>query len=265
MGTNLGWAIGPALGGLLSTVLPYGIVFFCAAPTLLIGAFLTSRIVDPIEHSEGEQAPRVSLREAAREALQRLDVSLILGCAFVFALCHVQLFSTLSIYASSELLLGNEDVGLVYMANGIAVLMLQIPAVALIARIGNDKALISGALLYIVAFIGIGLAPGFGGVVAAVLVLTVGEVMLSPAQQAVVANLSDPKRIGRAFGLFGTMQMLGVAFAPLLGGTVYDHFRTDGLAMWGILAGLPLLLAIGYGAFAAIRAADHASDSADTG
>jgi MFS family permease len=30
MGTNLGWAVGPAMGGLLATFLPYGVVFYIA-------------------------------------------------------------------------------------------------------------------------------------------------------------------------------------------------------------------------------------------
>ena len=41
MGTNLGWAIGPALGGVLTLVMPYGAVFFIAAVGILLAAFLT--------------------------------------------------------------------------------------------------------------------------------------------------------------------------------------------------------------------------------
>ena len=44
MGTNLGWAMGPALGGLLSWVVPYGAVFFLAAAGMLIAAWLWNRI-----------------------------------------------------------------------------------------------------------------------------------------------------------------------------------------------------------------------------
>src|SRR4051812_21050025 len=44
MGTNLGWAMGPTLGGLLTRVLPYGVVFYVAACGMIAAAFVTMRV-----------------------------------------------------------------------------------------------------------------------------------------------------------------------------------------------------------------------------
>src|SRR5262249_49803348 len=44
MGTNLGWAVGPALGGLLTLVMPYGAVFYIAAAGVVITGFVTLRV-----------------------------------------------------------------------------------------------------------------------------------------------------------------------------------------------------------------------------
>jgi len=55
MGTNLGWAIGPALGGVLTLVIPYGVVFFIAATGILVAAVVTMGI-DPSREAAAERA-----------------------------------------------------------------------------------------------------------------------------------------------------------------------------------------------------------------
>jgi MFS family permease len=129
-------------------------------------------------------------------------------------------------------------------------LVLQLPAVALIDRIGTRAAMIAGSLLYIAAFLIVGHAAALLGVVLAIAVLTSGEVLLSPAQQAVAAELSDPDKYGRAFGVIGTVQMLGVAVGPLLGGVAFDLLGDDPVAMWSALAALPVLMLVAFVWFA---------------
>lgn len=244
MGTNLGWAIGPALGGLLAHHLSYGAVFFCSAPILIVTAIAVSRMREPARTSD---VPiKISVRDAVTDAMARPSFAMILGCALLFSFVHVQLFTTMPIYAAADLALSESDVGLVYLINGLVVLALQVPAVKLIGRIGSSAALIVGALLYVVAFFGIGAAIGVSSLAAAVALLTAGEILVAPAQHDVVAAEADPARIGRAFGVLGMVQMLGVAGGPVIGGILYDHLRGHGLAMWGAMAVLPALLVIGY-------------------
>lgn len=254
MGTNLGWAVGPAGGGLLAMVIPYGAVFFCAAGALVIAAGITARVDDPAHLGDDSGASvDVSMRNALREAMRRSDFALFLLCSFLITLVHVQLFSTLSIYAKDVLSLSNADVGAVFMVNGLTVLLLQIPAVNLISRIGTNRAVVTGSCLYVAAFLAVGAATGFSSLAAAIFVLPLGEIVLAPAHQTVGAGLGDPKRMGRAFGLIGTAQMLGVAVAPLAGGLLFDSLRHRPMVMWGILAGVAALMVVMYAAFVAVH------------
>ena len=99
------------------------------------------------------------------------------------------------------------------------------------------------------AFSGIGLASGFTGVAASVAVLTAGEVIFAPALSDMAAHLGDSRRLGRAFGLFGLMQQLGLSMGPLVGGTLYDHLRHMHFVMWGTIAGGMAIIGLGYIAF----------------
>ena len=53
MGTNLGWAIGPVLGGVLTRFVPYGVVFYFAAAAMIIAAIVTMRVRDPVAEVAG--------------------------------------------------------------------------------------------------------------------------------------------------------------------------------------------------------------------
>jgi MFS family permease len=248
MGTNFGWAIGPAAGGALVVSMSYGAVFFCAAPVLLLSAVMSFRVREP--EREAAEPGRTSVIAALRQAFSSRDAAIFLGGAFLFAVCHMQLFHTLAIYGKATLGLSEAELGRGYFVNAAVVLVLQLPAVALIDRIGTRAAMIAGSLLYIAAFLIVGHAAALLGVVLAIAVLTSGEVLLSPAQQAVAAELSDPDKYGRAFGVIGTVQMLGVAVGPLLGGVAFDLLGDDPVAMWSALAALPVLMLVAFVWFA---------------
>ena len=266
MGINVGWLIGPSLGGLLAMHIDYGYVFFCAVPPILLSAVAIARMAEPSVHSAAARAASASLLPTATSVAEttsrpRGEIALLLGGAMLFSVVHVQLFSTFSIYAKSSVGLSEQQIGLMFAVNGLAVVLFQLPAVALIARFTHAGALVTGALIYVVAFLGMGAAVGPISLGAAVLLTTIGEVVVAPAQQATVAQLGDPTRLGRAYGLFGTMQMLGVALAPLLGGLAYDHLRHRPMVMWACLAALPLLLAVGYARFGALHRRSTRADN----
>src|SRR4051812_44840116 len=80
MGTNLGWAVGPAMGGILTLVVPYGVVFYIAALGMVIAALVTMRVVDPITrraHVPADDAE--DLADTVRAALAHPLLKLLLA------------------------------------------------------------------------------------------------------------------------------------------------------------------------------------------
>ncbi|RMH44315.1 MAG: MFS transporter [Deltaproteobacteria bacterium] len=245
IGVNLGWAVGPAAGGFLLRWFDYGAVFFFAAPIIAAAAAAVACYRDPPRRTPARRA-------RVRPPALPLRVWLFLACALVSGLVHGQLFSTFSLYVKAGVGLGEDALGALWTINAVCVLALQLPAVAAVRRAGTRVALVAGAVLYVAAFVGFGVAPGFAGLAASMIVLTAGEVVLEPAQQAMAARLADPERMGRAMGLLGFMRMFGLAFALLVGGAAFDAFPDRPLAMWSVLAAIAAALAAGYAAFGAV-------------
>lgn len=239
MGTNVGWAVGPALGGVLTLVIPYGAVFYFAAAGMIVAGIITLGVTDPIRKASHAPPPG-ELRRALRDGIADRVMAMLLLGTLLCALLETQMFSTFSIYMTTHLQLGKADVGLLYALNGVAVLVLQMPALALIRRLGTRAVLPWSSLLDALGFAVIGLATGFSGGALAILVLTCAEVLFDPAQQAAIAEVADPAHRGRAFGIVGFASMIGIAFAPLLGGLLLDAIGTHHLAMWLSIATIGL-------------------------
>jgi MFS family permease len=255
MGVNLGWAVGPALGGLLSLVMPYGAVFYIAAAGILIAAFVTLGVADPIQRAAPSAAPAADLSSALRAALADRLMRLLLLGTFLCSLMETQMFSTLSIYLTEKLALTKADVGLVYTCNGAGVLILQVPALALIRRVGIRLMLPWASLLDALGFVLIGLATGFPGAAVAMITLTCAEVLFDPSQQTAIAEIADPAHRGRAYGVVGFATTIGIAFAPLVGGVLLDAIGDHPLWMWGAIAAIGGAQTVCFIAFVRRRAA----------
>ena len=163
------------------------------------------------------------------------------------------MFSTFSIYMTDELGLHKADVGLLYTLNGIGVLCLQLPALALVRRIGIATILPWASLLQALGFAVVGLASGSLGGALAIMTITSGEVMLAPAHQTAIAEVADPKQRGRAYGVVGFSQMVGIAVAPLVGGILFDAIRHHHATMWALIACIGIAQAVCFAAFVRSR------------
>ena len=230
MGTNFGWAIGPAVGGMLTLVVPYGYVFYFAAIGMVIAGFVTMGVKDPIARQAVAQSD--DLRSALHEAIVDVPFRLLLAGTFLSALMSTQMFSTLAIYMTDEIKMTKADVGLLYMLNGIGVLVLQVPALAIIRRFGILATLPASSLVFAISFALVGAATGWTGAAAAMVAITAAEVVFSPAHQAAIAEIADPTRRGRAYGVVAFVQMVGIALAPLAGGALFDTIGRHHGAMW---------------------------------
>jgi MFS family permease len=157
---------------------------------------------------------------------------------------QTQMYHILPIYAAKHLRLDRTQVGSLFVANGILVVLLQLPAVQIIQRIGTAGALVAGSFGYVVAYCGVGLATGYFSLLCCVLLATMCEIVAVPAHQARLTGLAPADQVAGYAGIGGLVQGLAQTSGPIVGSALIDLLPA---AMgWGILALLGIAAAFGF-------------------
>lgn len=263
IGGNLGWALGPALGGFLAA-LSYPTLFFIAAGVLLAAAAVMAFKVEETSprhraRRDAELSARTEVPEVGpttggfglgfREIRDTLRDSVFLRYCLVSLILFTvmaQLVSTLSVYAVEWAGLTKVELGVVYALNGLMVVFLQFPAVRLIASMRLTSALALGAVLYGVGYGMMGLGHGFMLVASGMFVTTLGEIVATPPSLNLVANFSGDTTRGRYMGIYGLFNSFGWSAGPLVGGILLDHSVGRPMLLWGTITGIAFLAALGY-------------------
>lgn len=239
---NLGFAVGPAIGGFLAAghfALAFHVsaVLSAACALILRGWVPESRTHRPAA-GEGASLPS-----------GRLDPRFLhlCGCTVCIALVMSHLVVPLSIHATRYVGIRPEQVGLLFSLNGFLVVGLQ----TLVARAMRGRrttaALAAGSLFYAAGYAMVGGAHSFAGLAAAIAVVTLGEVAVSPGLATLSSNLAPKGEFGRYAGLNGSALMVGAAAGPLAGGMAIQHLSPSQPALpWTLVALAAVAASMGF-------------------
>ncbi len=263
IGGNLGWAIGPAIGGFLAA-LSYPRLFFIAAGVLLFaGLFMALKVQETRPHRvarslELQESTTIVPSSTGTALLNRFgfeelgqalrDATFVRYCAVTLILFTVmsQLISTISVYSVQWAGISKLQLGALYALNGLMVVFLQYPVVRALAPYRLSTALVSGSILYAVGYAMMGLGHDFTFLLAAMFVVTLGEIVTTPASMNLVANFSTVESRGRYMGVYGLFNSFGWSIGPLIGGVLLDLAARRSMLLWGPIAGLALVAAAGF-------------------
>lgn len=216
---NAGWAIGPAIGGTLAAG-SYPLMFLATAIVCSFCALLvTFGIREAPALRPEERFSFGGILKAGREArfLAVCALSLVLGTV------QSQLVVSLSVHSTQFVGVSESQVGLLFSLNGVLVVALQYFATRRWSAYPLTASLAAGSLLYAAGYAFVGLAGAFAALIAAVTIVTLGEITVAPALQSLWANMAPAREKGRYVGFAGFSRDVGFALGPLLGGLALQH------------------------------------------
>ncbi|MBI4056982.1 MAG: MFS transporter [Elusimicrobia bacterium] len=211
---NLGWAIGPALGGFLAESSYF--LLFLLTGTCIFFCWIWILMALPDQSIVGTQM-HWRLREMWLSLKDPRFSSYLIYVFFLGALMG-QLITTFSVHAFDFVHVSERQIGLLFSLNGACVVCLQVLATRFLTRWRLTHCLAWGSLIYAVGFCGVGFATTFWHLAIAVIIVTLGEVSVSPSLPTLAANLAPAPIRGRYIGMQGLAHMLGWAMGPLVGG-----------------------------------------------
>ena len=106
---------------------------------------------------------------------------------------------------------------------------------------GHGRVLTCGLLASAIAFLGCGMAPSFGWLIAARVGQGVGAALMSGSAPALVTLAVPPEARGRALGIFQMSMAAGYALGPLIGGVLVDLFGWRAVFLFRLIPALLLV------------------------
>ncbi|WP_418275363.1 MFS transporter [Isoptericola jiangsuensis] len=223
--SNVGFVVGPVVGGLLAG-LEFRWVAFGAASLFLV-AFVITVVGLPAGLTVGDGG-RARLGAALRDRV------FVRYCVLAGALWFLvsQLYLVVPVRATA-VLPGALGVGLVYTVAAVFMVAVMLPLTGFASRhLERRKILALGAMALGGGIAVMGLWGTVAGLVAGVLLFTVGQMLSQPVMNAVVSDLADGSAVASYFGTLGLAQAAGGIAGNLAGGLLYTWGGTSGVGSW---------------------------------
>ncbi|MFE5520256.1 MFS transporter [Streptomyces virginiae] len=245
--SNIGAAISPAVSGFLLSASGYWLVALNIT-TALAYAGLAHRLPGPRPRAEAAPNDPVGAADVTgdggRETLRGLlapfrspATAWFLALSFSLAAIYLQKQSALPLDMKAHGL-SSQVYGLVVSLNGFLIITTQPLVSRLTRRLAVDVQFLCAAVLVAVGFGANAVAAGPWAYAAALVVWTVGEMLLVPQASAFLVRHAPPGRAGSYQGAYGFVWNLGLVIGAPVGMAVLQTWGSAALWTGALLLGL---------------------------
>ncbi len=242
---NLGFSIGPAIGGFIALYLGYKWLYVIDAFTSLGAAILLFFYLP-----KREDAPKMKesgiLNDSSTSAYRdTLYLIFILGVT-LYGICFLQLFASVPQYFNKECNFNEGTIGLLLGLNGLLVVIIEMPLIAFLEK--KQKIfpfIIAGTLCLPISFLF--LQFGKGWIISAVvytLFITLSEIFAMPFMMNYSLSRSRKERQGQYSALYSISYGLANIAAPILGLGIASRYGFN--SMFDFFMVLSLITAFGF-------------------
>jgi len=243
---NLSVVIGPAIGGLLAAR-SYLTLFIADAVISLITAALVSRLLPETKPETSPDASQESVAGSFRgyiRVLRDTAFMLFLGASMMMVLTYMNMNTTLGVFLRDTYKIPESGYGGLLSLNAAMVVLFQFPITRWIENQRPLLMMAAGTLLYAIGFAMYGFVAVYPLFVLAMVIITIGEMIIAPMGQALVAKFSPEDMRGRYMAVHGFSWIIPFAVGPVLAGYVLDTY--DPRLLWYIAGGIGLLAVFGF-------------------
>jgi MFS family permease len=242
--SNLGVAIGPAIGGFIATS-SYLISFLAAAAAsaiyFLIILLFTTETKPEVSVEHGVPAEATGGYGRLLRDFRFLAFCLTLA---IMGIAYAQMMTILPVYIKEQYQIVESQFGMIMATNAAMVVLFQYPVVKLLKRVALGPALTMGALFVALGLGTVAFSSTFTMFLVSMIIVTVGELIFAPSSTAFVADVAPEAMRGRYMGVYGMSFGLTFGLAPAVGGIINDSLGP--VAVWYSMAGVALLSAISF-------------------
>lgn len=247
MAINLGFSIGPALGGILASISYYWLFYGNALGSIIAGVvfyiyFNNRKTKFPKENTTSKT--EFSTTEKALSPYKDKKILLFSLLCAVYAICFFQLLSTLPLFYKEVHLMSEAEIGVILGYSGIFIVIFEMLLVQIAEkRLTISQILIGGSLLCGLSFVMLNLSGSLLMLYLSISVLCVSEILAMPFMSTVIVKNSEENNRGAYMGLYSLSFSVAHIFSPFLGTLTVERFGFE--ALWWATGMISIIVAMG--------------------
>jgi MFS family permease len=221
---NTAVAIGVAIGGLVATH-SYLALFIADA---VISSICAALVYLYLKETKPEARPGQANESLATTFAGYLDVlkdkayMTFIGAAFLCWIVAQNFSTTLGVFLRDVKGIPETGYGMLISMNAVMVILFQIPLTRRIEKLRPMAMMAIGSALFAVGYLSYGFSNSYALYALAMVVITIGELIVEPVRQALTTSFAPEQMRGRYLAIEGHSISIAYAVGPLLAGQIFD-------------------------------------------
>jgi len=244
--SNMAWIVGPTIGGLMASR-NFLFLFIFDSVCSLITASIVYRLIpetkpEPVA-GEVQQSFSQTVLGYGKVFTDGLFMAFI-AASMLMLVVYLQMYSTLSVYLRDNYGVTPQYYGFILTSSAITVILFQFWVTRRVKGYPPMLMMALGSAFYVVGFTMYGFVTAYYMFIAAIVVITIGEMIVMPVSQALAANFAPQEMRGRYMAVFGLCWGLPALVGPALAGLILDNLNPK--LVWYLGGFLCILAALGF-------------------
>ncbi|MDH3322597.1 MAG: MFS transporter [Flavobacteriaceae bacterium] len=235
---NLGFSLGPAVGGLIITGLSYQGLFWVDGITCILAAGL---ILKYLYQKSSVNKNKTEKHGVSLSPYRDRQYLVFWFAMFLIGFTFMQYFSTMPLFYNQNMNMNEKQIGLLLAMNGFVIFLLEMPIVHAFekSKLEGMKIVIAGTFLLAISFFVLNVSNWIGIAIIGMLFMTFGEMLGFPFSNAYALNRSKRGSQGDYMALYSMSFSVAHILGPNIGMHMSDKY---GFAFtWYIMAILLLI------------------------
>jgi len=241
---NMSWIIGPTIGGFIANR-SYFALFVLDAVISCIVAIIVFKYV-PETQPDSTEEPESIMRTFAGYGIVFKDYAYVafLGVSILMGIVYQQMYNTLSVYLRDNHGIEPQGYGFLLTVSAIVVILFQFATTRAIKKYPAFIMMALGVFFYMIGFGMFGFVTAYWLFAAAIVIITIGEMVIMPTASALATNFAPVDMRGRYMAVFGLSWALPATVGPSLAGLILDNYNPN--LLWYIGAVICAVAVLGY-------------------
>jgi len=245
LAVNLGFSVGPAVGGFVALHLGYHLLFVIDAVTSICAGIMLFFVL-PKTNSLHQERNKDETKVKSKSAYRDTEYLKFIFFVAIYGIIFFQIFASVPQFFSRELGYGEDLIGLLMAFNGLLVVLVEMPIVGILEKKNqNFKFIIWGVWCLPLCFLF--LLFGKGMLIWAVvytIVITLSEIFAMPFMMNYALSKPPKERQGQYSALYSIAYGIANIAAPSVGLGIADNYGFN--AMFYVLIVISILCYFGF-------------------